>query len=70
MDREVICVVCGGQARRYLVQDYCDDCHPNLPPQPDPYFTLDAFRARKKPFKSYHKYGTSHEVVKKSKWVK
>lgn len=68
MDAQVVCIVCGGQARRYLVLDYCDDCHPNLPPVPDPNSTLDALKSRKKPFRSYHKYGTDNEIRKKSKW--
>jgi len=70
MDSKVVCIVCGGQARRYINFYYCDEHHPNLPPTPDPERTLDALAKKSKRVKIERKYGTSSGIPVKSKWVK
>lgn len=71
MGREVVCNVCVGAARPYPSGNWCDECRPfPAAPIPDPERTLDALIKKRKRFKTYHKYGTNHDIVKKSKWVK
>lgn len=70
MDPEVVCFVCGGQARRYINTNWCDEHHPNLPPVPDPERTAQALAKRSKRITIERKYGSSSGVPTKSKWVK
>jgi hypothetical protein len=71
MGRTLSCIVCGGAALPYARGDWCDE-HLPFPrnPTPDPERTLDALIKKKKPFKTYHKYGNGNAIIKKSKWVK
>lgn len=70
MDSKVGCIVCGGQARRYINFYYCNEDHPNLPPVPDPERTAEALAKKSKRVKIERKYGSSSGIPVRSKWVK
>jgi hypothetical protein len=69
MDSKVGCIVCGGQARRYINFYYCDEDHPNLPPVPDPERTAEALAKKSKRVKIERKYGNYADAPRRSKWV-
>jgi hypothetical protein len=69
MDSQVGCIVCCGQARRYINFHYCDEHHPNLPPVPDPERTAEALAKKSKRIKIERKYGTNSSNPVRSKWL-